>query len=114
MKLNEITSTADEPVLVRIVNNYLNKGGSVMLDIKVLPSGRRHKGWIAKPITGEQALSFAPTSQMTYKVVTKAAADGAVGKIAYLSSQPDIDYTIKNEVDKGGNKYLRVTNRETT
>lgn len=104
IKLKE--EAEQEPLIVRLINNRLAKGGAVLVDVAVLPAGKRLKGWVTRPIEPVRTMSG-----LAYKLVTNDHPSGARGRAFYLMADADSTYTLKVDVDGKGNKVVKLVNR---
>lgn len=102
----------EEPMVVRLINNRIAKGGAVLVDVAVLPVGRRLKGWVTRPIEPVGTMDGLGNKMGTiYKLVTNDHPSGARGKVFYLTANADKTHTLKTHVDSKGNKVLKLVNR---
>lgn len=102
-----VNESVEEPLIVRIMNNRIAKGGAIYVDVAVLPAGRRLKGWVTKPIEPQPLKFFTGSS---YKLVTNDHPSGAKGKVLWLTDA-DATYTLKVGKDGNGNTVLKLVNR---
>lgn len=108
----QMTEGVEEPLVVRLINNRLAKGGAVLVDVAVLPAGKRLKGWVTRPIEAVDTMDGLGKKMGTaYKLVTNDHPSGARGKVFYLMADADRTYTLKVDVDGKGNKVVKLVNR---
>lgn len=97
----------EEPLVVTLINQRVDKGGAVQVDVP-LPGGRRLKGWVVQKVTPEPSLG----GSTIYRLVTANHHSGARGKVMHLTSRADEFYRLTKRVDGNGNPVLALVSRD--
>lgn len=110
--VRETNEDVSEPLIVRLINQKIAKGGAVLVDIPKMTGGT-FKGWVTTPIVAVQTKNGLdePTGTM-YKIKTNDHPSGAKGKVKYLSQDADNRYTLVPGKDKNGNRTLTMKARD--
>ena len=104
-----------EPMVVRLMNQRINKKGAVAIDIDVLPVGKKLKGWVTEPIEKVGSMNgLGLRTPNMFKIVVHNDRPASAKKVFYLMYDADSKFTLKLAKDKNNNPTIKLVNRETT